>query len=172
MFNSDKRIPRSLKECYETDRVTSILLGWSAWLRKWGIRMLIILIVFGIISTISDGIEISDIDESMVVFTVITSAITWLWYAVIEYCAYNALALLIDALATIVQNTKITANIALYNAAKDEGVLDEENTASEPKVNKNIPPKVKEKPQTEHSWRCDGCGQMRTQSPCPNCGKE
>ena len=25
---------------------------------------------------------------------------------------------------------------------------------------------------SEHKWRCDGCGNMRAQSPCEHCGKE
>lgn len=36
-----------------------------------------------------------------------------------------------------------------------------------PNKTNNTPPVV-----STHKWRCDGCGNMRTQTPCEYCGKE
>lgn len=44
------------------------------------------------------------------------SIIQWGIYAFLEYCTYHVLALLIGALASIVQNTKVHTDIALYNS--------------------------------------------------------
>ncbi len=163
-----KTVPTSLKECYEVDEVSKKLSQWADWLKIWGKRILIIMLVFGVFSTIEDAIAMADIEEEMVVFTIITSLASWALYAFIEYCTYNAVSLLVLALATIVQNTKITACVSLYNASKEEPVVAEEEpkTTAEVKVVKEV---TKE---TAHSWRCSNCGTMRTQSPCPNCGNE
>ena len=165
-----KDVPTSLEECYEVDAVSKKLSQWADWLRIWGKRVLIILIVFGIFSTIEDAVDMADIDEELVVFTIITSLASWVLYAFIEYCTYNAVALLVLALATIVQNTKITARTILYNASKSETNKETENVVAteiaeikEKKVVRN---------ETKHSWRCNNCGKMRTESPCPHCGNE
>ena len=53
-----KDIPTSLEECYEVDAVSKKLSQWADWLKIWGKRVLIILIVFGIFSTIEDNLDI------------------------------------------------------------------------------------------------------------------
>lgn len=169
MPNSEKKIPKSLKDCYATDNVSSNLWNWSNWLEVWGGRVLIILIIIGIISTIGDAREISIIDEDLVFMTVISSITTWVLYAFIEYCAYNALSLLIAALATIVQNTKITANIALYNTAKEEGLLDKEDESSTAtqKAVSSSPKSANTGP-----WICRKCGTKNDANNlyCKDCG--
>lgn len=165
MFNK-KDIPTSLKECYETDDVSRKLSQWADWLKIWGKRVLIILLIFGIFSTIEDAIAMADIDEDLVVLTIVSSLLSWGLYAFIEYCIYNAVALLVLALATIVQNTKISAYTALYNASKCES----ENVATTEMVETKSENAVKK--EGKHLWRCNNCGKMRTESPCPNCGNE
>ena len=49
-----------------------------------------------------------------------TTLIDWAWYAFIEKAAYLVSALILRALGNIVQNTKVAANVALYNASKKE----------------------------------------------------
>ena len=169
MFNK-KDIPTSLKECYETDDVSRKLSQWADWLKIWGKRVLIILLIFGIFSTIEDAIAMADIDEDLVVLTIISSLASWGLYAFIEYCTYNAIALLVLALATIVQNTKITAYTTLYNASKSEPEKQSENIASTETAETKSENIVKK--EVKHSWRCNSCGKMRTESPCPNCGNE
>ena len=56
MSSSQKKVPKSLKECYATDNVSSNLWSWSNRLEEWGRTFLVILIIVGIISTITDAI--------------------------------------------------------------------------------------------------------------------
>ncbi len=161
---SEKKIPTSLRECYATDRVSVNLWSWSNLLEVWGKRVLILLVIIGIISTIGDGIEIANIDKDLVFITVIISIIKWGLYTAFTYCSYNVLSLLVASLATIVQNTRITANVALYNTAKKERVLHGENEKS--------PLSTPKHEEVTHKWLCSACGKMRDKSPCPHCGNE
>lgn len=144
--NVEKKIPRDLKSCYKTDNVTRNLWVWCERLEKWGKILFWVLIVIGIIDTIIAGVEahqfiqeigaetIEEIREASaelgieiptVFEALVNNILIWTLYAFLEYCAYHVLALLIGSLATIVQHTKITANITLYNSAKLEGITDD-----------------------------------------------
>ena len=116
---SKKTVPQTLSECIQEDATVTNLHGWAERLEKWGSTLFIFLIIIGIIFTISNTVEIADIDDEMVFSTLITTAATWGLYAFIEYCTYHVLALLISALASITQHTIISANVALYEAVKD-----------------------------------------------------
>ena len=138
---SNKQIPKNLEECTSPDLTATNLHHWSEKLENWGQILFIILIVIGIISTIIDTINMADINEDMAFATFLTSAITWALYAFIEYCTYHVLALLISALASITQNTIISANVALYESAKSEGFpqnITENITAPNAKADKDL----------------------------------
>ena len=142
--NTKKRIPKSLKECYQTDNVTNNLWLWCERLEKWGLRICIFLAAIGIVTIIYNTIEtVKFLDELGIDYFEITTGAAklgiksvpevllenlflWSLYCFLEYCAYHALALLIGSLASIVQHTKITSDIALYTAAKAEGVTDDD----------------------------------------------
>lgn len=143
--NQEKRIPKEFRDCYKTDGITQNLWLWSERLEKWGFRFCLVLGIIGIISIISDGVQTAQlidelgIDMSEVrtaaaelgievksVFEVVVEGILkWFFYCFLEYCAYHVLALLVGSLASIVQHTKITANITLYTAAKAENITDD-----------------------------------------------
>lgn len=100
-------------------------------------------------------------------------------YAFIEYCTYHVLALLISSLASIVQHTKITANIALYNCAKTEGIADEtenisNNTAAPADAKSNYSKKLSDitVDNSSNSWKCSNCGSTNPQGAlsCKTCG--
>ena len=178
MSSSEKKVPKSLKECYATDNVSSNLWSWSEWLEVWGGRVLVILIIIGIISTIGQAIQVADIDEDLVFITVITSMITWILYAFIEYCAYHVLSLLIASLATIVLNTRITANVAIYNVAKEEGLFNEKpETHTSPTTKQtsaySLSKLANEKTNSNGAWICKECGTKNNAGNlyCKDCGK-
>lgn len=51
--------------------------------------------------------------------------------------------------------------------------LDKDNTNTIPAdTNCKITPETENSPTSQHKWLCDGCGNMRAQSPCEHCGKE
>ena len=177
----ERRIPRSLKECYEEDRIAQMLWIWSAWLKKWGTVVLCVLIVVGIISTIGDTLQMADIDEDLIFVTLLNSSISWGLYAVIEFCTYNVLSVIVSALATIVQNTKITSNVELYIEAKAEGVVKEAtaapvNNGGKAPLKKESPAfsKPAETPGREGFITCPSCMQMQKagRSTCFRCGQQ
>ena len=115
----EKHIPKTLSECTRSDATVDNLHAWSERLENQGQIFFVVLIIIGIISTIIDTVQIADVNEELVFSTLVTSIITWALYAFIEYCAFHVLALLISALACITQNTMISADVALYEAAKN-----------------------------------------------------
>lgn len=120
MFSNktDKRIPKTLNDCIVPDATVANLHFWAERLENWGNFLFRALIVIGIISTIMEAVAAGDIDEALIFPTILTSAASWALYAFIEYCAYHVLALLISALASITQNTIISANVALLEASQ------------------------------------------------------
>ena len=64
-----------------------------------------------------------------------------------------------------IQNAAINRNIQTLAAPAIQEA--KEKTKREVEKKKEQPSKV-----VVHKWRCDGCGNMRTQSPCEHCGKE
>lgn len=150
--NQEKKIPKSFKDCYKTDSITKNLWLWCERLEKWGFILFWILIAMGIIDTIIAGINAHELIEQIGAETVeeireasaemgieiptvfealVNNLLSWTLYSFLEYCAYHILALLVGSLATIVQHTKITANITLYNSAKAEGITDDDNAETE-----------------------------------------
>ena len=125
MSKTEKKVPTSLKECYESDTLSQTLWKWSDWLKIWGRRVFLLLIVVGAAFTLSDVIDPVGFYGSPFL-VLIRNILGWGLYAFLEFCAYNILSFLLSALASVVENTKITANVALYNAAKKEGILGEE----------------------------------------------
>jgi len=138
--NQEKKIPKSFKDCYKTDGITQNLWLWCERLEKWGKILFWVLIVGGLILSISTSIVEKEVvveeatywseaetelrktfDFEIFIPLLLETAL----YAFLEYCAYHILALLVGSLATIVQHTKITANITLYNSAKAEGFVDD-----------------------------------------------
>lgn len=137
--NQEKKIPKSFKDCYKTDGLTQNLWLWCERLENWGKILFWVLIVGGLILSISTSIVEKEVvvreatywseaetelrktfDFEIFIQLLLETAL----YAFLEYCAYHILALLVGSLATIVQHTKITANISLYKFAKAEGVVD------------------------------------------------
>ena len=178
---SEKQIPKTLSECTSPDATASNLHYWSEKLENWGQILFVILIIIGIISTIVDTVNMADIDEDMAFATCITSAITWALYAFIEYCAYHVLALLISALASITQNTIISANVALYEASQNcaspvytqtaIGIDSSNPTVQSPKP--NAVQYVNHGPAPDGMWACKNCGTHNSLNygQCKKCGK-
>ncbi len=172
--NREKKIPKDLASCYETDNLTHNLWVWYARIEAWGRMLFWILLIIGIFDTIRIATELSELHELIgdatieemrfhalqtgtkiptIWESIVDRLLAWLGYAALEYLAYHAVALLIGALASIEQHTKISANIALYTRAQSEGYTD------------NIDPK-------SNTWRCEKCDltNSRYELYCKNCG--
>lgn len=121
-----KRVPASLSECRKVDEVAQKLWDWSENLKRWGQWLLIFIFVCGVVLAVVEGVKVGDETDRiepalMAMFGVF---VTWGFYAVIEYLIYQTLALLIGALASIVQHTRLQADLTLYNTAKAEGYVE------------------------------------------------
>ena len=120
-----KAIPKNFEECYKTDKVTYNLWVWAERLERWGFRICIFMASIGAIQAILIGLGVSEFYDAYnmtpeydsVLVAVFVCLVSWAFYCFLEFCAYHILALLVGSLATIVQNTKITANVALYMIA-------------------------------------------------------
>ena len=197
--HSQKKVPKTLNDCIKPDGVSSNLWIWAERLEKWGSVLFGLIIIFGIINMISTGVTtyqeidiLGDEDAATLatVFAVLTSLFTYALYAFLEYCAYHAIALLIGALASIVQNTNVSANLALYSIKGKSG--DKFTEESKPKESKNRshqPPKytVQNEEDNNSDYRID-INSLNTPSDdndvgeiveenyidikCPHCGEE
>lgn len=123
-YKTDKSIPETLNECLTPDGTVSSLRLWAERLETWGQRLFGLLIIVGIITTIMKVYPlIDDVDTENILPALITSLVPWGLYAIIEYCTYQVLAVLIRALASITHHTMITANVALYESSKKEDAV-------------------------------------------------
>ena len=124
-----KTIPRSLLECTETDDVSSSLWRWKATLEK---PVALTFLCLNIIAGFITGMIIADQNNDESYFLLALSA--GVVGGIIAYYFFRAIALLIGALASNVENTRVSADVALYEAAKRE-----KGTASGLAENAEIP---------------------------------
>lgn len=212
--NTRKAIPRSFNDCTKPDNVSTNLWAWCELLESWGKVFFWIIIIFGVFATINAAIEtqnlidiigadnVAQIREFYIEMgveipsmteAIINSLLQWALYAFLEHCAYHVLALLIGALATITQNTAITANVALYNAHTHVRAEKASAETTSPKKENNetctvqngipeAPAPQKEASQNisspssfdhKESWVCDKCGKENDgfYLRCQGCGK-
>jgi len=168
--NQNKRIPKNLNECIAADDMVINLWSWAEKLEKFGRAMLWFIIVWGLVTSISGAYVLEEVkyewmepEKEFVAALFVESVIEWTIYALLEYFAYHILALLVGSLASIVQHTKITANIAMFEA--ENGSLRAMNATtnhSQQKTPVNTQPKY---------WTCD-CGTENSANSmfCESCG--
>ncbi|MBQ3541982.1 MAG: hypothetical protein IJA45_02530 [Oscillospiraceae bacterium] len=201
--NDKKSIPNTLDECTRIDAVSNNLWIWSERLENWGRILFFLLVVIGIISTIAEGVSTHELLQELgkeidpqelaalgykipsVFDVVLVSLFMWGLYAFLEYCAYHVLALLIGALASITQNTIITANAALLTANMQPNIpktTPQETTAktnsatSTQAAPKSEPPRkivTRPTPPPPGMWQCKNCGTNNKDnySQCKQCGQ-
>lgn len=149
--NREKQVPKTFKDCYKTDSVSNDLWHWCEGLERWGKILFVLIIVVGLILAITGSITEKEVvireatswreaetelktvfDFEKFIFSLLYTALS----ALLEYVIYHIIALFIGALATIVQSTRITANISLYKYATENNIPIEMNT--ENKTDKEI----------------------------------
>ena len=121
MFSESKhkKFPRSVRACMETDPVSSGLWDWAATVERYGKFLLVATIILGIILFLS-ALFSDERGQAGFAFKVILPVTVLV--SIGEYLSYHTIALLICALASITQNTAISANMALYSAKDDPTV--------------------------------------------------
>lgn len=198
MKGNTRKIPKTLNECVESDKTSSMLMSWAKRVRRWGLVLLWLIGIFGIIDSISAGAStfldsaISSVFDGggssifSTVMSVISSLFSYALYIFIAYCVYTIIALILEGFASIVQNTAITANLALYNTKAKSGDKFPESKA--PKVRKPSKNYTIEKPESDginfvdistlntYSGQSDivvdDNEENYVDTYCPHCGKE
>jgi len=124
------------------------------------------------------------IETPSVLDYIIASVFKWIFIAFAEFCLYRFISLMIGSMASIVQHTKIAANLSLYNSSKNEPASDEVNEA-EQSVDPAQSDAVSEEPSysdilsdisisgKSNTWMCGECGARNTNNSltCKTCGK-
>ena len=139
---SKREPPASISDCLKTDILSQTLWEWAQSIENLGRIVLGILIICGIVVTVFTGMStsqeygsyISDDEGIVVIAATILAALQWGLYAFIEYCVYHATALLMGALASIVQSNRISSDLAVYNA----GLIQESIGIGEQSSNKHF----------------------------------
>lgn len=118
MNNAADPIPQNLKQCKQRDSVSSGLLEWANSVISIGQAIMAIVLIFGIFSIIEALPLLEEIFEGELEYFVafLTPVITCILSAVGVYFVYQVTALLLRALASIVYNSHVSANVALYSA--------------------------------------------------------
>ena len=172
---SKKRFPKTAKDCIEPDYVSQSLWHWAQGIERYGKIALIITIILGIlffVISMASG-DAATIGVAFLVVPIVTAVA-----AIIEYLTYHTIALLIGALASLVQNTAISANIALLNT---NGLSDASTEETEKAADETLSPEsfvwhpVSEATATsigETNIKCTNCHrvQFKGNKTCTQCG--
>lgn len=154
--HTKKKIPQNISDCVKPSSVSTNLWIWCERIERLGKILFWGLIIFGVVFAIISSVTTEEVmrggayyswtetDTTFNFGLFITSLLQFSVYAFIEYCSYHVLALLVGALASIVQNTDISANIALLNATTKGTSTDaKDGTATNVKKVTNPPKKAK-----------------------------
>lgn len=107
---------KTIDECLQIDSVSKELWYWAEWFEKWGKAVFVLMIIGGLISSVIISNMDDDFNLSVFIINLSKNAL----YAFIEYVAYHTLSVLTGAVATITQNTRVTAKLAEYRTRKEE----------------------------------------------------
>ena len=162
-----RKFPKSLRRCLEIDPVSANLWRWCQRLESLGLFLFWAIIGIGTILAFTTAfVETGEgrytdkeFDFWLFVFNLAKTAL----YAYLEYIVYHVLALLIGSAASVVQNTKISADVALYRAAVDglgNSPFDDGTVVPEQIGNQMV--------------RCPKCGSVQPsgRETCLDCGVE
>lgn len=142
----NKKTPKSVKECLKPDPVSTNLWIWCQRLETLGKILFWIILIGGIILSIITalvkvevgGTYYSRTETQFDVIIFFTSLVETGLYALIEYCVYHMIALLVGALGSIVQNTKLSADLALYRSSLGEDKLNLPDDIDEDDIDDSI----------------------------------
>ena len=170
-------VPRDLEDCCFTDDTARELWRIAELVESWGAFLLIAILVLGTVVSISTTSFMSRIAEGSGFTAFLCSAIVWGILAVLVYAGCHLISLTIRALASIVQNTRVSANVALYTTSKSTPVAEHSSQAS-------VVPNLNNTPAEEkiHIQPVSRTAESPNQAPvspvvvspeeivCPNCG--
>ena len=171
MFSNldEVKVPKSFKECYRKDCLTENLWTWSKSLETVGI---ILACIMGGLTFITGLLLIGTTDGGSLILSLIGAPII----ALLQYASFHVWALSIGSKASIVQYTKISANISMYKTSLESNEICEENstnivsTKTSSTTNQLSRSPVRAKYEGKGSWHCQKCGNLISSDPCVYCG--
>ena len=113
----NRTVPQKFAQCIEKDEMTSNLWNWAIRVEKWGNILTVLLTIYGVYISIYQASTVAEIYDKYSSFhleTFLLCLVEWALYVFLVYCTYHIIALLVGSLASIVENTRITANIMMY----------------------------------------------------------
>lgn len=111
--------PTCIEDCTNQDKVTINLWTWARRLELLGQILLALIIIGGVVLSLTNSYVVTDVLEGDKKFSIalfFTNLLTYTIYAIVEYCVYHVLALLVGSLARIVQSNRTTARLAELEA--------------------------------------------------------
>ncbi len=185
--NSKKQVPKSFDDCLKPDSVASKLWEWAERLELLGKILMIIILALGIFTSVVNGFSsvenevFGSFSVSIIDFDWVSFVITLLYGALcafVEYLIYNVLVLIVGSLASIVQNTKIAADVALFNSGKDDISTTNGETKDATDIKRansksysDFLSKISD--EAKENWTCKKCGTKNTSNSqyCKDCGE-
>lgn len=119
-----KRVPKTLDQCREADTISQSLWQWEKRIKTIGTVALALIVIYGLVQTVSNGVTayqlidgISRDEDAAVLSTVLSvlgDLVVYTLFGLLAYAFAYAVALALGAVASIVHNTHVTANLAMY----------------------------------------------------------
>ena len=123
----NRSTPKTFKECVDKGPIEKEIWDWADRVQMIGEIILCLIITGGLFVSIVVGVEEEAANyyskSPEVTFNMGKSFVSLVIFTVcglVEYCTYHVIALSLGAKASIVENTRISANIAMYKAAQEE----------------------------------------------------
>ena len=170
-------IPRNLDECRAANATARELWRVVKAVESWGAIIFFGIIVLGLLLSSVRQDFADSITREEGFYTFLSSIAVWTLVALGEYIAYHLISLFIQAIASIVHSTNVSAKIALYDAFNnaDCAPTHHENTTSTP--TNHTPTTAVKKANTEEYGKNSNAPAIKPQYSndaeivCPQCGK-
>lgn len=170
-------IPLNLDACCYTDYTAGELWRIANAVDTWGGIIFVLLLILGIILSFCAATAVNDIVDGAGSPLFLYTALTWGVIAVVECIGYHLISISVRAFASIVQNTRVSANVALYAAANSTPMAEHSSTTP-------VAPNFNNTPTEEniHIQPASHTAESPNQTPvfpvvvspeeiiCPNCG--
>ena len=167
-FYFDRRsriIPQYLTDCTKVDGTSSELFNWAEKVDHLANTLFWISVIMGLLT----GLVLFSVDFDNFWWVALVVLLLFVINGLINYFILHVIAVLINALASIVHNTDVTANVALLEASANPNITIQKPASPTPSYSGRS---SKPAPMTKRVCRCGKCGIERHSEDefCPNCG--
>ncbi len=190
-----KKVPQSIADCIAPDSLSLNLWRWCQRVETFGFVMMAVVIFLGFIQSIQAASAVQELEtlygkdkQSFDVWVFLLALLETAVKAFVTYCAFHCVALLLGAISSIVQNTRISADLALLNSMSNPelSIDNEKNVAAKTWVCKNCKAvnsansifctscgENKEASKTPATWICKNCKAVNSSNSvfCQSCGE-